>query len=136
MSDSADDLILQMQHLAAQAKAQRVVQGLTQNLDRLKSATQRVAWEAQKEVTAAEARRADGERKLEQAKAPNLKPLDAAELLQEGRAMVEETGHTLIKARARLNFALDRMSELDRREYEAFQADVRAATHGHLANED
>ena len=40
-----------------------------------------------------------------------------------------------MKARARLNYALDRMDEVERREWEALQAEARAETHGQLADD-
>ena len=41
----------------------------------------------------------------------------------------------LIRARAQLNFALDKMNDVERKEYEAFHAEVRAETHGALAED-
>ena len=135
MSDSADELILKMQHLEAQARETTAARGLTRGVERLKSAAQKLAWEAQKEILSADQAAVDGEAKIERAKQPGVNPLEAGALLQEGRAAVDGAKHTLIKAHARLNFALDKMSEVDRREYEAFHADVRAETHAQLAED-
>ncbi len=40
-----------------------------------------------------------------------------------------------VKARARLNFALDKMDEAERREWESFQAEGRAEAHAQLAED-
>jgi hypothetical protein len=48
---------------------------------------------------------------------------------------MDEAKKRLVKARAQLNFALDQMTEVERREFEAFHAEVRAETHGALADE-
>jgi hypothetical protein len=135
MSDSADELILKMQHLEAQAKESLRARGLKAGVERLRSAAQKVAWEAQQEVTREEQAAEEAEQKLARAKEPGLPRLEAAELLRSGRAQAEEARMRLIKARARLNFALDRMEEVERREYEAFHAEVRAETHGQMAED-
>jgi hypothetical protein len=114
MPDDADELILKMQHLEAQARAQEQARSGTARAERLKSAAQRIAFDAQQEVAAAEA-------------APNA----AAPGSQEAR-----DAHTrLVKARARLNFALDQMDEAERQEYLVLQAEARAETHGQLSDD-
>src|SRR5216683_1270617 len=74
MPDEVDELILKMQHLEAQARAQREAQAL------------------------------------------------------EGRGKS-------VKARAKLNFALDQMDQAERREYEALRADARAEAHRQMADD-
>lgn len=76
----------------------------------------------------------DGELKLEQLRQDGVTPQEAPEYIAV-RSREEEAKKGLVKARAQLNFALDRMDEVERREYEAFHADVRAETHGQLAED-
>lgn len=135
MSDSADELILKMQHLEAQAKEQLRAREATAGLDRLKTAAQKIAYEAHRELAQGEALEKDAEEKLERAKAPGTPPLEAGELVRSAREQQEAARSQLTKARARINFALDQMSEVERREYEAFHAEVRAETHGQLAED-
>ncbi len=135
MPDDADELILQMQHLAAQARESQQARALAGSGDRLKSAAQKVAWEAQKEVAAAEADEQSGEEKLARAKQPGMPVMEAAALIREGKALLEGCQTRAVKARAKLNFALDKLSEAERAEYEAFHAEVRAETHGQMAED-
>ena len=132
MSQSADDLILAMQHLQAQARESLEARAQQAGLDRLKSAAQRLAWQAQKEVAECEGIEADGEKRLEELKVGGVTSDEAPEFVAVSDRM-DEAKKRLIKARAQLNFALDRMSEVERREYEGFHAEVRAETHGALA---
>lgn len=135
MSDSPDELILKMQHLEAQAKEQLRARGLTANADRLKSSAQKIAWAAQLEVAKLEAQELEGEALLAKAKAPGASPLDAGDWLRDGRQKLDEAKKGLIRARAKLNFALDQLTDLERREYEAFHAGVRADFHGQMAED-
>src|SRR5256885_6571301 len=57
--------------------------------------------------------------KLQRARDPALKPIAAADLLEEGRRIAQDARTRIVKARAKLNFALDQMDEGDRQEYEA-----------------
>ena len=131
---SADELILSMQHLQAQAKESLQARALRAGLERIKSSAQKLAWSSQQEVTVLEKVVEEGEVKLEQIRQGGVTPDEAPEYVAV-RSRVEEAKKGLVKARAQLNFALDRMDEADRREYEAFHADVRAETHGQLAEE-
>ncbi|MBK7860903.1 MAG: hypothetical protein IPJ65_20320 [Archangiaceae bacterium] len=133
MADSADELISKMQHLEAQARATLEAKSARDGLDRLKSAAQKLAWKTQAEVTALEKVRDDGDARLEEIRKDGVTPQEAPEFVKV-RAAIEDANKRLIRARAQLNFALDRMSEVERREYEAFHAEVRAETHGHLAD--
>src|SRR6266850_371452 len=105
MPDEVDELILKMQHLEAQARAQR------------------------------EAQERAGEEKLQRARDPGLKPIAAADLLEEGRRLTEDARSRVIKARAKLNFALDQMDQAERRGYEALRADARAEAHRQMAED-
>jgi hypothetical protein len=134
MPQSADDLILAMQHLAAQARESLEARAQQAGIDRLKSAAQRLAWQAQKEVADCEGVEADGEARLEQLRVGGVTSDEAPEYVAVSDRM-EDAKKRLVKARAQLNFALDRMSEVERREYEAFHAEVRAETHGALATD-
>ena len=134
MSDSADELILEMQHLQAQAKASREAARLRADFGRLKTAAQKLAWEARTEVEYLEKLRDDAEKQQEQLRAAGLKPA-AAPVYLAARAQAEDANKQLVRARAKLNYALDQMTEVDRREYEAFQADIRAEVHGQLAED-
>lgn len=134
MSDSPDELILKMQHLQAQAKQSADARRLRGSVDKLKSAAQKLAWTAQKEVATLEAQQTLGEEQLDKLREGGVTPQEAIEFVG-ARAKVEDAKKQLIKARARLNFALDQMSEVDRREYEAFHAEVRAETHGQMAED-
>jgi hypothetical protein len=55
--------------------------------------------------------------------------------MREGRAKADEAKKGLIRARAKLNFALDKLTDVERREFEAFHADVRADFHGQMAED-
>ena len=134
MSDSADELILKMQHLAAQARAMRAAEGQRAGLSRLKTASQRMAWETAKELVALEQAEADAEQQLEKLRDGGVQS-DEAPAYVEARAKAEDARKQLVKLRAKYNFALDQMTEVDRREFEAFHADVRAETHGQLAED-
>ncbi len=104
MPDDADELILKMQHLEAQAREQEKARALQGRMDRLKTKAQQMALESQREIDAAEA---------------------ALRLAEDKQA----------KARARLNFALDKMDEAERNDWEAFQAEARAEAHAQLADD-
>ena len=134
MSDSADELILKMQHLEAQAKALRDADRLRADLGRLKTAAQKLAWETQAEVKRLERMRDAAENQMEQLQAAGVHGTNAAAYVA-ARAQAEDAKKQLIRAQAKLTYALDQMSEVDRREYEAFHAEVRAETHGQLAED-
>lgn len=131
---SADELILQMQHLTAQAKATLEANAARAGIERLKSAAQRLAWETQKQIAEHEKTVESGEAKLDELKVGGVTPEEAGEFVAVRNA-VEAAKKALVKARAQLNFALDRMELAERQEYLAFHAEVRAETHGHLAND-
>ena len=135
MPDEADELILKMQHLEAQARAQREAQALEARGKSLKSRAQQIAWSAQAELSAAEAQQRAGEEKLQRARDPGLKPIAAADLLEEGRRLADDARTRVVKARAKLNFALDQMDEAERRQYEALRAEARAELHGQMADD-
>jgi hypothetical protein len=135
MPDDADELILKMQHLEAQARAQEEARRLADRGKSLRSRAQQVAWAAQAELDAAEKQQHDGEEKLHRARGGGLPPIEAAELISEGRRLADEGKRGAVKARAKLNFALDQMDEADRRDYEAIRAEARAETHGQLADD-
>lgn len=132
MSDSADELILKMQHLEAQAKALRESSRLRADLGRLRTAAQKLAWEAQAEVERLEKERDEAEARQEERRSTGMQPSSAYAAPATRAADSEKQ---LIRARAKLNYALDQMTEVDRREYEAFRAEVRAAAHGQLADD-
>ena len=75
------------------------------------------------------------EGKQDRARSGGLPPLEAADLLLQAKAEANEARTRAVKARARLNFALDRMDEAERREWEALQAEARAETHAQLAED-
>jgi hypothetical protein len=140
---SADELILQMQHLAAQAKATRAASGQRAGLDRLKSSVQKMAFEKQTEVDALTAAIAGAEERVEALRAGSAPTEtggrgivgdDAREYVAL-RNLIDNSRKQLVKSNAQLQFALDRMEVVERREYEAFHAEVRAETHGQLAED-
>jgi|SRR5438128_1643812 len=135
MPDEVDELILKMQHLEAQARAQREAQALDARGKSLRSRAQQVAWSAQRELSAAEAQQREGEDKLQRARDPGLRPIAAADLLEEGRRLTDDARTRVVKARAKLNFALDQMDEAERREYQALRADARAEAHRQMADD-
>jgi hypothetical protein len=135
MPDEVDELILKMQHLTAHARAQREAEVLAARGKSLKSRAQQIAWAAQAELSAAEAQQREGEEKLQSARDPALPAIAAADLLQEGRRLSSEGRTKAIKARAKLNFALDQLDEADRREYEALRAEARAEAHAQMAED-
>ncbi|MFL5398443.1 MAG: hypothetical protein ACJ79P_11145 [Myxococcales bacterium] len=135
MPDEADELILKMRHLEAQARAGEEARRLEERGRSLKSRAQQMAWAAQSELEAAEKQQRDGEEKIEQAKTPGTPPLDAADLLVEGKRLAAEGRTRAVKARARLNYLLDQLDESERAEIEALRASARAETHGQLADD-
>jgi hypothetical protein len=134
MADSADELILKMQHLEAQARATLEAKASRTGLERLKSQAQKLAWKTQAEVAALEKVRDDSEARLDELRKDGVTRDEAPEFVKVKAAM-DDAAKRLVKARAQLNFALDRMTEVERREYEAFHAEVRAETHGQLAED-
>jgi hypothetical protein len=135
MPDEADELILKMQHLEAEARAQEDARRLEERGRSLKSRAQQMAWAAQIELDAAEKRQREGEEKIERAMTPGAPPLDAADLLAQGKQLASEGRTRVVKARARLNYALDQMDESERQQLEALRADARAETHAQLAED-
>lgn len=135
MPDEADELILRMQHLEAQARAQREAHATQVGADRVKSAAERLALESRKELEDAEAAERAAAEKSERARGAGVPPLEAADLLSAARSEAQAARTRAVKARARLNFALDRMDEVERREWEALKARARAETHGQLADD-
>jgi hypothetical protein len=135
MPDDADELILKMQHLEAQARAQQDARTRQAGVAGLRTAAQRLAAESQQELAAAEAAEKVAEGKQDRARSGGLPPLEAADLLLQAKAEANEARTRAVKARARLNFALDRMDEAERREWEALQAEARAETHAQLAED-
>src|SRR5256714_4823553 len=135
MPDEVDELILKMQHLEAQVRAQREAQALDARGKSLKSRAQQVAWSAQLELSSAEAQQREGEEKLQRARDPGLKPIAAADLLEEGRRLADQARTRLVKARAKLNFALDQMDQAEGREYESLRADARSEAHRQMAED-
>ena len=131
---SADELILQMQHLEAQAKATLEAKASRDGLDRLKGQAQKLAWKTQAEVLALEKVEVDGEARLDELRKDGVQSHEAQEFVKV-KASIDDAKKRLVRARAQLNFALDRMSDVERREYEAFHAEVRAETHGQLAED-
>jgi len=135
MPDEADELILKMQHLEAQARAQEEARKKQAGSERLRTAAQQLAFESRRELQEAEAAQKAGEEKQQRARTAGLNPLEAADLLTQGKAEAQEARTRALKARARLNFALDRMDDAERREWEALQAEARAETHAQLADD-
>ena len=63
-------------------------------------------------------------------------PDEADELILKMQHLEAQAAKTrLVKARARLNFALDQMEEAERAEWEALQAEARAEAHGQMADD-
>jgi len=135
MPDDADELILKMQHLEAQARAQEEARNKSGRGEKLKSKAQQMAFEAQQALSAAEEDLRKAEEKESKSREPGLPPLQAAELLVAGKSEAQEAKPRAVKARARLNFALDQMDEADRREWEALQAEARAEAHAQMADD-
>ena len=135
MPDEADELILKMQHLEAQARAQAQARAGQERAGRLRTKAQKMAFEAQQEAAAAEEALRLAEQKLEHARDPQTPPLDAADLLVQGKSEAHDARTRLVKARARLDFALDQMDEAEHKEWEALQADARAEAHGQMADD-
>ena len=135
MPDEADELILRMQHLEAQARAQQEARAKQAGTEQLKTAAQHLALEARRELEQAEAAQKAAEDKQERARTGGLPPLDAAALLVQGKTEAQEAKARIVKARARLNFALDRMDDAELRDWQALQAEARAETHAQLADD-
>jgi hypothetical protein len=135
MPDDADELILRMRHLEAQARAQQEARAKHGGASKLRTGSQRLAAESQRELEAAEAALKTAEEKQDRARTGGLPPLDAADLLVQGKAEADDARVRVVKARAKLNFALDRMDDVERQEWEALQAEARAETHAQLADD-
>lgn len=135
MPDDVDELILKMQHLEAQARESEHARNAEGGAAQLKTKAQQMAQEAQVELDAAQKAQADGEAKVARAHEAGVPALEAADLLVAGRQEAQDAKTRVVKARARLNFALDRMDEAERREWKALQASARAETHGQLADD-
>jgi hypothetical protein len=135
MPDEADELILKMRHLEAQARAQQDARTKHAGVERLRTAAQRLAAESQQELAVAEVALKAAEEKQERARSGGLPPLEAADLLVQAKAEASEANTRAVKARARLNFALDRMDDAERREWEALQAEARAEAHAQIADD-
>lgn len=133
MPDDVDELILKMQHLEAQARESEAARKTGNAAAQLKTRAQKMAFEAQAELDSATSAQAAAEAKQERARQPGVPTLEAADLLVSGRQEAQEAKTRSIKARARLNFALDQMDEAERGEWDALQASARAETHGQLA---
>jgi len=133
--DDADELILKMQHLEAQARAQQEARAKQSGDGRVKTAAQQLAFEARQQLEESEAAQKLADDKLQRARTGGLSPLEAADLLAQGKAEGQEARTRAVKARARLNLALDKMDEVERREWEALQAEARAETHAQLADD-
>jgi hypothetical protein len=134
MADDADNLILKMQHLEAQAKATLEANAARKGLDRIKSAAQKLAWKTQAEVDALEKIELEADARLEEIRKDGVTPQEAPEFVKV-KASIDDAKKRLVRARAQLNFALDKMSEVERKEYQAFHAEVRAETHAALAED-
>ncbi len=135
MPDDADELILKMQHLEAQAREQEKARSAQAGAGELKSKAQKLAFESQQELAAAEEALRVAEEKQARARDPATPPLEAADLLVQGKAEAQDARTRVVKARARLNFALDQMDEAERREWQALQAEARAETHAQMAED-
>src|SRR5947209_5787192 len=135
MPDEADEQILKMQHLEAQAREGAHAREAEVRAAKLKTKAQKMAFEAQQEVDAAEKALAAAEEKQTRAKQPGVSALEAADLLVAGRDEAHEAKNRLVKARARLNFALDQMDEAERGEWDALQSEGRAEAHGQMAED-
>jgi hypothetical protein len=135
MPDEADELILKMRHLEVAAREQENSRASRQGAEQLKTKAQKMALEARAELTAAEQALAAAEAKQAKARDPTTPPLDAADLLLAGKAEAQQARTRAVKARARLNFALDKMDEAERREWESFHAEGRAEAHAQLAED-
>src|SRR3954470_23579267 len=107
MPDEADELILKMQHLEAQAREQEKARSGADRAGKLTSRAQQMAFEAQQEVAAAEEAQRLAEAKQTRAREPSMPALEAADLLVQGASEARVAHTRLVKARARLNFALD-----------------------------
>ena len=121
MPDEADELILKMQHLEAQARESERARNANAGAAQLKTAAQKA--------------QAEGEAMVQRAQQPGVPTLEAADLLVAGRQQAQDAKTRLVKARARLNFALDRMDDAERAAWDALQASARAETHGQLADD-
>jgi hypothetical protein len=133
MPDEVDDLILKMQHLEAAARESQTARSKEGRFAALKTKAQQMAAGAQLEIEAAGKQQAEGEARQEQARTPGRAPLEAADLLLTGRDLAQQAKTRLVKARARLNFALDQMDLAERNDWEALQAAARAEAHAQLA---
>jgi hypothetical protein len=135
MPDGVDDSILKMQHLGAQAKAEMEERSARGASESLKTKAQKLAFEAQEEIRSAESALAAAEAKQAEGRRAGTPTLQAADLLTEGKSAARGAQTRLIKARARLEFALDQMDAAERNAWDALQASARADAHGQLADE-
>src|SRR5205814_10543990 len=106
MPDEADELILKMQHLEAQARAQQDARTRQAGVAGLRTAARRLADESRRELAGAEVALKAAEGKQERARSGGLSPLEAADLPVQGKAEAHQGKGAAIKARARPAFAL------------------------------
>lgn len=136
MPSDLDDLIQKVQHLGAAARASVRARALAESTGKLRTEVQKLAAVAQAELLEAERDQADAAEKVARARTPGLAPLEAADLLGDGRALLADAKVRAVKARARLGFALDKMDEVERREWEALREEALADAHTQLADGD
>jgi hypothetical protein len=133
MPDEVDDSILAMQRLEAQARGQMEERAAASASESLKTRAQKLAFEAQQELDDAQKQLDAAEAKQGKARIPGTPPLEAADLLTQGKTEAQEARTRIVKARARLNFALDQMDEAERLAWDAMQTGARAEAQGQLA---
>lgn len=95
MASSADDLILKMQHLEAQARATVEANAQRAGLERLKSAAQKQAWKSQAEVAALEKLELESDARLEELRQGAREKLPLAQIGAQNdasRMRAERTG--------------------------------------------
>jgi hypothetical protein len=126
MPSDIDDLVLTMRQLEAAARAARRAHALAESTGKLRTELQRLAAQAEVEISDAERDQADAAEKMARARTPGLATLEAADLLGAGRALLSDSKVRAVKARARLGFALAKMDEIERREWEALHAEALA----------
>src|SRR4051812_26138850 len=114
MPDGVDDSILALQRLEAEARGRMEERAAGAAASSLKTRAQKLAWEAQQEIDLSQRQLAAAEARQDEARKPGKPPLEAADLLAQGKAEARDAQTRLVKARARLGFALDQMDEAER----------------------
>ena len=98
MPDDVDELILKMQHLEAQARESEAARAAGGRAAQLKTRAQKMAFESQQELAGAEEAQKAAEEKQARARDPATPPLEAADLLVQGKSEAQDAHTRVVNA--------------------------------------